>query len=87
MFFAEDAILKYTTLCENAIANRQPQSMVENTSNIARIANRVLGVAKQEADNSEDYNFISNVNRSADELQRCKLDKQSFFVTTFSFFH
>lgn len=79
--------MKYTTLCENAIANRQPQSMVENTSNIARIANRVLGVAKQEADNSEDYNFISNVNRSADELQRCKLDKQSFFVTTFSFFH
>ncbi|XP_017486928.1 PREDICTED: vinculin-like [Rhagoletis zephyria] len=67
---SEDAILKYTTLCENAIANRQPQSMVENTSNIARIANRVLGVAKQEAENSEDYHFISNVNRSADELQR-----------------
>ncbi|KAH9388756.1 hypothetical protein TYRP_008101 [Tyrophagus putrescentiae] len=67
---SEDAILKYTTLCENAIANRQPQNMVENTSNIARIANRVLGVAKQEAENSEDYHFISNVNRSADELQR-----------------
>lgn len=68
----EDAILKYITLCENSIANRQPQGMVENTSNIARLANRVLGVAKQEADNSEDPNFISNVNRSADNLQRCK---------------
>ncbi|XP_075589634.1 vinculin isoform X2 [Dermatophagoides farinae] len=67
---SEDAILKYITLCENSIANRQPQGMVENTSNIARLANRVLGVAKQEADNSEDPNFISNVNRSADNLQR-----------------
>ena len=50
---------------------KQPQNMVENTSNIARLANRVLGVAKQEADNSEDYNFISKVNQSADALQRC----------------
>ena len=73
LFSVEDSILKYTTLCENAIVNRQPQSMVENTSNIARLANRVLGVAKQEADNSEDYNFITNINRSADTLQRCKL--------------
>lgn len=68
----EDGILKYTTLCENAIANRQPQNMVENTSNIARLANRVLGVAKQEADNSEDSKFISSINRAADDLQRCK---------------
>nr|XP_027206010.1 vinculin-like isoform X2 [Dermatophagoides pteronyssinus] len=67
---SEEAILKYTTLCENSIANRQPQGMVENTSNIARLANRVLGVAKQEADNSEDHIFISNVNQSAENLQR-----------------
>ncbi|KAI7693994.1 Vinculin [Sarcoptes scabiei] len=67
---SEDAILKYSALCENAIANQQPQSMVENTSNIARLSNRVLGVAKQEAENSEDFNFINNVNRSADNLQR-----------------
>lgn len=61
--------MKYTALCENAIVNRQPQSMVDNTSNIARLANRVLMVAKQESDNSEDPNFISRVNRAADELQ------------------
>jgi vinculin len=66
---SEDSILKYTALCENAIVNRQPQSMVDNTSNIARLANRVLMVAKQESDNSEDPNFISRVNRAADELQ------------------
>ncbi|CAG2181224.1 unnamed protein product [Oppiella nova] len=66
---SEDSILKYTALCENAIVNRQQQSMVDNTSNIARLANRVLMVAKQESDNSEDPNFISRVNRAADELQ------------------
>ena len=65
----EDSILKYTALCENAIVNRQPLSMVDNTSNIARLSNRVLMVAKQESDNSEDPNFISRVNRAADELQ------------------
>lgn len=62
--------MKYTSLCENAIASRQPQTMVENTSNIARLANRVLGVAKQEAENSEDYNFITKVNQAADSLHR-----------------
>lgn len=67
---SEDAILKYTTLCENAIANRQPQNLVENASNIARLSNRVLGVAKQEAENSEDPSFISNLNRASENLQK-----------------
>lgn len=82
----EEAILKYTTLCDNAIAHSQPQSMVENASNIARIANRVVHVAKQEADNSEDYNFISSINQAADNLQRGKtclhvLNMQIYFVS------
>lgn len=47
--------------------------MVDNTSAIARLANRVLMVAKQESDNSEDPEFIARVNRAADELQRSKL--------------
>ncbi|RWS23183.1 vinculin-like isoform X8, partial [Leptotrombidium deliense] len=55
----EDAIRKHTGMCEYAIQHRQPQSMVDNTSAIARLANRVLMVAKQEADNSEDPQFIA----------------------------
>lgn len=43
--------------------------MVDNASCIARLANRVLMVAKQESDNSEDPHFIGRVNRAADELQ------------------
>lgn len=77
----EEAILKYTTMCENAIAHSQPQSMVENASNIARIANRVVHVAKQEADNSEDYNFIASINRAADHLQRGKTGLSASLLT------
>ncbi|CAG9833256.1 unnamed protein product [Diabrotica balteata] len=65
----EDQMKKHTFLCEEAIKNRQPQKMVDNTSAIARLANRVLLVAKQESDNSEDQTFISNLNRASDLLQ------------------
>lgn len=60
---------KHTFLCEEGIKNRQPQKMVDNTSAIARLANRVLLVAKQECDNSEDPHFIDNLNRASDDLQ------------------
>ena len=38
--------------CEEAILQEDPTKMVENTSAIARLANRVLQLTKQEADNS-----------------------------------
>lgn len=66
---SEDAIKKHSALCESAIVNQQPQQMVDNTTAIARLSNRVLMVAKQEADNSEDPAFIARVNKAADELQ------------------
>lgn len=70
---------KHTFLCEEAIKNGQPQKMVDNTSAIARLANRVLLVAKQESDNSEDPNFIDEVNQASDQLQNCKLLTISIF--------
>ncbi|XP_030749065.1 vinculin isoform X4 [Sitophilus oryzae] len=66
---SEEQMKKHTFLCEEAIKNRQPQKMVDNTSAIARLANRVLLVAKQESDNSEDPTFIDAVNRASDALQ------------------
>lgn len=66
---SEEQMKKHTFLCEEAIKNKQPQKMVDNTSAIARLANRVLLVAKQESDNSEDPNFIDDVNRAFDSLQ------------------
>ena len=70
---SEDAIRKHTALCNHAIDQRQPQQMVDNTSAIARLANRVLMVAKQEAENSEDPSYVNRVNRAADELQSSEL--------------
>ena len=48
-----------TESCEEAIATRQPARMVEGTTHIARLASRLLQLSKQEADNSEDQQFIS----------------------------
>lgn len=66
---SEEQMQKHTLLCEDAIRNKVPQKMVDNTSSIARLANRVLLVAKQEADNSEDPQFISELLNASDKLQ------------------
>lgn len=66
---SEEQMKKHTFLCEEAIKNQNPQKMVDNTSAIARLANRVLSVAKQESDNSEDPMFIGEINRASDNLQ------------------
>lgn len=47
--------------------------MVDNTSSIARLANRVLMVAKQESDNSEDPQFVDRVNQASYAVQESKL--------------
>ncbi|KAL0120712.1 hypothetical protein PUN28_008407 [Cardiocondyla obscurior] len=66
---SEEQMQKHTFLCEDAIAKAQPQKMVDNTAAIARLANRVILVAKQESDNSEDPAFIQRVNHAIDVLQ------------------
>lgn len=68
---SEEQMQKYSFLCEEAIRNKQPQKMVDNTSNIARLVNRVLLVAKQEADNSEDPEFIARLTNAANQFENC----------------
>ncbi|CAJ0579773.1 unnamed protein product, partial [Mesorhabditis spiculigera] len=65
---SEGAMRKYTDHCEHAISSAHPQSMVDNTSQIARLGNRVLMTAKNEADNSEDPHFVRRVNDAASSL-------------------
>lgn len=66
---SEDLMRRCTAECEEAIGRGDAQSHVDGTSQIARLANRVLMVAKQEADNSEDQAFIGRVNDAANVLQ------------------
>jgi vinculin len=67
--FLEEIMRRYTSECEVAIRENLPQKMVDNTSNIARLGNRVLMVAKNEADNSEDPHFVNAVNSAAGVLE------------------
>ncbi|KAL7631392.1 UNVERIFIED_CONTAM: hypothetical protein RMT77_018306 [Armadillidium vulgare] len=66
---SEDLIKRHTNACENAISRKEPQSVVDNTSAIARLASRVLMVAKQEAENSEDPKFVKKLNLASNNLQ------------------
>lgn len=65
---SEDAIRRHTQLCEMAISTRQMQSMVDNSASIARLANRVIMVARQETNNSEDMLFKSRVDSATKRL-------------------
>lgn len=65
---SEDAIRRHTQLCEMAISTRQVQSMVSNAASISRLANRVIMVARQESNNSEDGSFISRVETATSRL-------------------
>uniref|UniRef100_A0A183UTC6 Vinculin n=1 Tax=Toxocara canis TaxID=6265 RepID=A0A183UTC6_TOXCA len=65
---SEQAMRRYTGRCEDAIRNNEPQHMVDNTSQIARLGNRVLMSAKNEADNSEEPAFVQRVNNAAQQL-------------------
>ena len=68
----EEAMRRHAKLCEDAIVQNNPQKMVDNTSAIARLANRALMVGKREADNSDDPGFVNRINTAADRLQSCK---------------
>ena len=70
---SEELMRRCTAECEDAIGRQEPQRLVDGTSHIARLANRVLMVAKQEADNSEDPTFIGNVTGAANLLQASTL--------------
>ncbi|XP_052235487.1 vinculin-like isoform X3 [Dreissena polymorpha] len=65
----EDGILRDTDRVEDGIRTLDSPKIVTSASNIARRANRVLQVAQQEAENSEDPAFVDNVNRASEQLR------------------
>lgn len=69
---SEQAMRRYTGRCEDAIRGNEPQEMVDNTSQIARLGNRVLMCAKNEVDNSEEPAFVQRVNNAAQQLHSGK---------------
>ncbi|KAM3956903.1 LOW QUALITY PROTEIN: vinculin [Aphomia sociella] len=66
---AGELMQKHTYLCEDAIRNNDSQKMVDNTSAIARLANRVLLVGGAERDNTEDAEFARELWAAQQRLQ------------------
>ncbi|KAL0859673.1 hypothetical protein ABMA27_010792 [Loxostege sticticalis] len=66
---AGELMQKHTYLCEDAIRNNDSQKMVDNTSAIARLANRVLLVGGAERDNTEDADFARALSSAHQRLQ------------------
>ncbi|XP_019871844.2 vinculin isoform X3 [Aethina tumida] len=68
---SEDQMKKHTFLCEEAIQNKQPQKMVDNTTAIARLANRVWNRADTECKNSEDPEFTERLRQAWTDMINC----------------
>lgn len=66
---AGELMQKHTYLCEEAVRNNDSQKMVDNTSAIARLANRVLLVGGAERDNTEDAEFARALGSAQQRLQ------------------
>ena len=65
--------MRDTDRVEDGIRMNDAQKIGANASNIARRANRVLQVAAQEAENSEDPKYVDRVNEAADHLKSSKI--------------
>ncbi|XP_067931173.1 vinculin-like [Watersipora subatra] len=66
---SETAILKDTAGIEGAIVTADRQAIVDNAASIARRSNRILQVAQQEVDNSEDPVFQQDVTSASNRLK------------------
>ena len=73
MCILEEGILRDTERVEDAIQMKDPPQIGAHASNIARRANRVLQVAQQEAENSEDPKYVDHVNEAASNLRSSKV--------------
>lgn len=65
----EHSIVKDTLKTEIAVSKRNPLEIITNASNIARRANRVIQIAQQEIDNSEDSQYVNQLKQSSEELK------------------
>ena len=68
----EISIYKEIYQAQTAIQENNKQAIVLNALNIAKRTNRIIQVATQEAENSEETSFVTNVLQSNEELKQCQ---------------
>ena len=66
----EQCILKDHNKCENAMKENQPHALLPCAAATARKAHRILMVTKREAENSEDKEFVSALEKGFNSLNR-----------------
>ncbi|XP_070565655.1 vinculin-like isoform X38 [Ptychodera flava] len=66
----EDAIRRDNELVDMAIKQRQPAQVAGGASDMARRGKRVVEVARQEMENSEDPNFVDKVGKATNNLEK-----------------
>ena len=69
----EKSIITETYLTQAAVQENNNSAIVLNTLNIAKRSNRIIQVANQEAENSEDPNYVNRIKKSS---LKCFLDKK-----------
>ena len=65
----EEHIRRAVGACEEAIHNRQRQTVIDNSALGARLANRLLMTLYKESDNSDDANLRKQVDESGQKLK------------------
>merc|ERR1712130_975112 len=65
----EEHIRRSVATCEEGVAARQSQVIVESTTLAARLSNRLLMALARESENSEDVSLKKQVNQAADKLK------------------
>lgn len=65
----EYSIIKDTHKCEMAVREKNSFEIVTNASNIARRANRIIQVAAQEVENSEDKEYVKQITNASEALK------------------
>merc|ERR1719275_192496 len=69
----EEHIRRSVATCEEGVAGRQSQVIVESTTLAARLSNRLLMALARESENSEDVSLKKQVNQAADKLKSVML--------------
>ena len=66
----EKSIITETYLTQAAVQENNNSAIVLNTLNIAKRSNRIIQVANQEAENSEDPNYVNRIIRANESLRQ-----------------
>ena len=65
----EDSIIKETYQTQTAVQEKNNSAIIIHALNIARRSNRIIQVATQEAENSEDNIYVNNILKSNELLK------------------